>query len=96
MSNAVSVYDNETVRYVFDRLFDDGLLEVLTPAAVKLLLFIGNKCNSDGVCYHSHETMMQLTGLSRNTIKRAIAELVKNRLIEVKAVDGKPNHYRLL
>ena len=86
----------ETERYVNDRLFRDGFLELLSPAAVKLFLFIGSKCNDDGVCYHSHETMMQLTGLSRNTIKRAIAELVKNRLIEVKAVDGKPNHYRLL
>lgn len=86
----------ETERYVNDRLFDDGFLEVLTPSAVKVLMFIGSKCNVDGVCYHSHETMMQLTGLSRNTIKNSIAELVKNRLIEVRAVNGKTNHYRLL
>lgn len=86
----------ETERYVCDRLFDDGFLEVLTPSTVKVLMFIGSKCNSDGVCYHSHETMMQLTGLGRNTIKRSIAELVENKLIEVKAVDGKTNNYRLL
>lgn len=86
----------ETERYVNDRLFDDGFLEVLTPSAVKVLMFIGSKCNGDGVCYHSHETMMQLTGLGRNTIKRSIAELVENKLIEVKAVDGKTNNYRLL
>lgn len=86
----------ETERYVNDRLFDDGFLEVLTPSTVKVLMFIGSKCNSDGVCYHSHETMMQLTGLGRNTIKRSIAELVENKLIEVKAVDGKTNNYRLL
>lgn len=86
----------ETERYVNDRLFSDGFLEVLTPSAVKVLLFIGSKCNGDGVCYHSHETMMQLTGLGRNTIKRSIAELVENKLIEVKAVDGKTNNYRLL
>lgn len=86
----------ETERHVNDRLFNDGFLEVLTPSAVKVLLFIGSKCNSDGVCYHSHETMMQLTGLSRNTIKNSITELVKNRLIEVKEVKGKTNHYRLL
>ncbi|MWK08795.1 helix-turn-helix domain-containing protein [Escherichia coli] len=86
----------ETERYVNDRLFRDGFLEVLSPAAVKLLLFIGSKCNDDGVCFHAHETMMQLTGLSRNTIKRAIAELIENKLIETKAVAGKSNHYRLL
>lgn len=86
----------ETERYVCDRLFDDGFMEVLTPSAVKVLMFIGSKCNSDSVCYHSHETMMWLTGLSRNTIKNSIAELVKNRLIEVRAVNGKTNHYRLL
>lgn len=86
----------ETERYVNDRLFDDGFLEVLTPSTVKVLMFIGSKCNSDGVCYHSHETMMQLTGLGRNTIKRSIAELVENKLIEVKAVDGKTNNYKLL
>lgn len=86
----------ETERYVNDRLFRDGFLEVLSPAAVKLLLFIGSKCNDDGVCFHAHETMMQLTGLSRNTIKRAITELIENKLIETKAVAGKSNHYRLL
>ena len=86
----------ETERYVLDRLLDDRFMEVLTPSAVKVLIFIGSKCNSDGVCYHSHETMMQLTGLSRNTIKNSIAELVKNKLIEVRAVNGKTNHYRLL
>ncbi|EIT3899606.1 helix-turn-helix domain-containing protein [Escherichia coli] len=86
----------ETERYVNDRLFRDGFLEVLSPAAVKLLLLIGSKCNDDGVCFHAHETMMQLTGLSRNTIKRAIAELIENKLIETKAVAGKSNHYRLL
>ncbi|ENW8392191.1 helix-turn-helix domain-containing protein [Escherichia coli] len=86
----------ETERYVNDRLFSDGFLEVLTPSAVKVLLFIGSKCNGDGVCYHSHETMMRLTGLSRGTIKSSITELVKNRLIEVKEIKGKTNHYRLL
>ncbi|HHL4448760.1 TPA: helix-turn-helix domain-containing protein [Escherichia coli] len=86
----------EAERYVNDRLFRDGFLEVLSPAAVKLLLFIGSKCNDDGVCFHAHETMMQLTGLSRNTIKRAITELIENKLIETKAVAGKSNHYRLL
>ncbi|EES6672280.1 helix-turn-helix domain-containing protein [Escherichia coli] len=86
----------ETERYVNDRLFRDGFLEVLSPAAVKLLLFIGSKCNDDGVCFHAHETMKQLTGLSINTIKRAITELIENKLIEVKAVAGKSNHYRLL
>lgn len=86
----------EMERRVNDRLLRDGFLEVLSPSAVKVLLFIGNKCNSDGVCYHSHETMMQLTGLGRNTIKRAIAELVENGLIEVKADEGRPNHYILL
>lgn len=96
MSNAVSVYNKEAVRYVCDRLFDDGFLGTLSPSAIKVLLFIGGKCNSDGVCYHSHETMMQLTGLGRNTIKRAIAELVENGLIEVKADEGRPNHYILL
>ncbi|MCV5540225.1 helix-turn-helix domain-containing protein, partial [Escherichia coli] len=40
----------ETERYVNDRLFDDGFLEVLTPSTVKVLMFIGSKCNSDGVC----------------------------------------------
>lgn len=86
----------ETERYVMDRLLDDGFLGTLSPSAIKVLLFIGSKCNSEGVCYHSHETMMQLTGLSRNTIKNSIAELVKNKLIEVRAVEGKPNHYILL
>lgn len=86
----------ETERYVMDRLFRDGFLEVLSPAAVKLLLFIGSKCNDDGVCYHSHETMMQLTGLSVKTIKRTMPELIENKLVEVKAVPGKTNHYRLL
>ena len=57
----------ETERYVNDRLFRDGFLEVLSPAAVKLLLFIGSKCNDDGVCYHSHETMSKITGLSVKT-----------------------------
>ena len=86
----------ETERYVNDRLFRDGFLEVLSPAAVKLLLFIGSKCNDDGVCYHSHETMMRLTGLSVKTIKRTMPELIENKLVEVKAVPGKTNHYRLL
>ncbi|EGI6772990.1 helix-turn-helix domain-containing protein [Escherichia coli] len=86
----------ETERYVNDRLFRDGFLEVLSPAAVKLLLFIGSKCNDDGVCYHSHETMSKITGLSVKTIKRTMPELIENKLIEVKAVPGKSNHYRLL
>lgn len=86
----------ETERYVMDRLLDDGFLGKLSPAAVKLLLFIGSKCNDDGVCYHSHETMMQLTGLSVKTIKRTMPELIENKLVEVKAVPGKTNHYRLL
>lgn len=86
----------EMERRVNDRLLRDGFLEVLSPAAVKLLLFIGSKCNSDGVCYHSHETMMQLTGLSVKTIKRTMPELIENKLVEVKAVPGKTNHYRLL
>ncbi|WP_455553086.1 helix-turn-helix domain-containing protein [Escherichia sp.] len=86
----------ETERYVNDRLFRDGFLEVLSPAAVKLLLFIGSKCNDDGVCYHSHETMSKITGLSVKTIKRTMPELMENKLIEVKAVPGKSNHYRLL
>ncbi|EHW3108449.1 TPA: helix-turn-helix domain-containing protein [Escherichia coli] len=86
----------ETERYVNDRLFRDGFLEVLSPAAVKLLLFIGSKCNDDGVCYHSHETMSKITGLSVKTIKRTMPELINNKLIDVKAVAGKSNHYRLL
>ncbi|WP_063080842.1 helix-turn-helix domain-containing protein [Escherichia coli] len=86
----------ETERYVNDRLFRDGFLEVLSPAAVKLLLFIGSKCNDDGVCYHSHETMSKITGLSVKTIKRTMPELINNKLIDVKAVSGKSNHYRLL
>lgn len=93
----VRSYSNfEMERRVNDRLLRDGFLEVLSPAAVKLLLFIGSKCNSDGVCYHSHETMMQLTGLSVKTIKRTMPELIENKLVEVKAVPGKTNHYRLL
>lgn len=86
----------ETERYVCDRLFDNGFLEVLSPAAVKILLFIGSKCNDDGVCYHSHETMSKITGLSVKTIKRTIPELIENKLIEVKAAKGKTSHYRLL
>lgn len=93
----VRSYSNfEMERRVNDRLLRDGFLEVLSPAAVKLLLFIGSKCNSDGVCYHSHETMMQLTGLSVKTIKRTMPELIENKLVEVKALPGKTNHYKLL
>lgn len=86
----------ETERYVCDRLFDNGFLEVLSPAAVKILLFIGSKCNGDGVCYHSHETMSKITGLSVKTIKRTMPELIESKLIEVKAAKGKTSHYRLL
>lgn len=87
----------EGERLVADRLFGDGFLEILSSAAVKVLLFLGSKSNDENKAQHTLDTIAKVIGIKdTRTIGAAVDELKEHKLISVTEVKGKPNIYRLL
>lgn len=83
-------------------IFVKKWLPLLSPSACKTYLIIARETHG----YHRKETnlserdLQKRTGLTRNTVKRAIDELVSNGLIAIidkgTFLDKKPTKYRIL
>ena len=72
-------------------------MEILSSAAVKVLLFLGSKSNDENKAQHTLDTIAKVIGIKdTRTIGAAVDELKEHKLISVTEVNGKPNIYRLL
>jgi hypothetical protein len=62
-------------------LVDDGVLAELGGSGVKVYLVLERHADDDGFSFPSRATIAREAGLSKDTVSRAIGELVKHRLV---------------
>lgn len=55
----------------------------LSPRAKLVYMNLYDRANENGECYPSIPTISRDTGMSRSTVKRAINDLVKEKMIKV-------------
>lgn len=55
----------------------------LATRAKVLYMYLYDRSNSDGECYPSISTISKDTGMSKSTIKRAMGDLVREKLLYV-------------
>ena len=61
----------------FDSIYSDSL----PSRAVTVYLYLVQRANSDGQCWPSERRIAMDLSMSKSTVKRAIADLVKNGYI---------------
>ena len=60
-----------------------GLVGRVSPTAVAVALALGEYANASGECFPTYKTLGQKTKLHRNTVRKAVTELVEAGLVEV-------------
>ena len=63
----------------FDSIYADTLLP---PRAVSVYMYLKDRSNSAGSCWPGIKTIARDMNLSRSTVKRALADLERRKLIE--------------
>lgn len=65
----------------------------LSPYAFRVYVHIKRVTGEDGICWQTTRTIADRCNISRNSVNRAIKELVSNRFIEVIKVPGKHGEF---
>jgi hypothetical protein len=76
---------------VQDRLFD-WYGQLLGPIAIAVYNYLARCADQDGCCFPSYEDIARKVGISRSSALRAIAKLVKYKLITVKRRKHRQEH----